>query len=185
MIYTVNHKNGANLFLSVTSWKINGFNAVFSVRFSDERCTLQCELRPPHLINVATLRCESRNSENVILQWDISITKENCIKRIVLHRNGPVDFKIWGVLCSHACMKQRSVTSMTCKNAWYKLELILERTLSRLRLTSGSTVWDHVCMVVADTLNTCCEIVVHLYYVVHQNILWNCQCNLVHLMAIS
>jgi len=30
---------------------------------------------------------------------------------------------------------------------------------------------DCVCMLVADTLNTCCEIVVHLHYVVHQNIL--------------
>jgi len=39
------------------------------------------ELYPPHLINVATLRCESQNSDNVILQWDI--TKENCIKCIV------------------------------------------------------------------------------------------------------
>ena len=41
-----------------------------------------------------------------------------------------------------------------------------------------------VCMLVADTLNTCCKIIVYLYYVVHQNILWNCQCNLVHLTAI-
>jgi len=41
----------------------------------------QYELHPPHLINVATLHCESRNSKNRILQWDI--TKENCIKRIV------------------------------------------------------------------------------------------------------
>jgi len=24
----------------------------------------------------------------------------------------------FGVLCSNACMKQRFVTSMTCKNAW-------------------------------------------------------------------
>jgi len=38
-------------------------------------------LHPPHLINVATLPCESRNSKSVILQWDI--TKENCITRIV------------------------------------------------------------------------------------------------------
>jgi len=30
---------------------------------------------------------------------------------------------------------------------------------------------DHVCMLVADTLKTCCEIIVYLYYVVHQNIL--------------
>jgi len=58
------------------------------------------------------------------------------------------------------------------------------RTLSRLRLTSGATVWDHVCILVADTLNTCCEIIVYLYYVVHKNIIWSCQCNLVHLTAI-
>jgi len=30
-----------------------------------------------------------------------------------------------------------------------------------------------------------CEISTYLYYVVHQNILWNYQCNLVHLTAIS
>jgi len=35
--------------------------------------------------------------KTVILQWDI--TKENCIKCILqLHRNGPVDYKIWGVV---------------------------------------------------------------------------------------
>jgi len=28
-----------------------------------------------------------------------------------------------------------------------------------------------LCMLVADTLNTCCEIIVYLYYAVHQNIL--------------
>jgi len=40
------------------------------------------------------------------------------------------------------------------------------------------------CLLVADTLKTCCKIIVYLNYVVHQNILWNCQCNLVHLTAI-
>jgi len=44
---------------------------------------------------------------------------------------------------------------------------------------------DLMCVLVADTLNTCCEIIVYLYYVVHQNILLNNQCNLVHLMAVS
>ena len=40
-------------------------------------------------------------------------------------------------------------------------------------------------LLVADTLNRCCDIIVYyLYYVVHQNILWNCQCNMVHLTAI-
>jgi len=38
------------------------------------------ELHPPHLINVATLPCESENTENVIVQWDI--TKENYIRCI-------------------------------------------------------------------------------------------------------
>jgi len=62
----------------------------------------------------------------------------------------------FGVLCSNACRKQRSVTSVTCKNALHKLGSTLNRTLSRLRLINGATVWDHVCMLVMDTLNTCC-----------------------------
>jgi len=85
----------------------------------------------------------------------------------MLHRNGPVDCKI-----SNACTKQRFVTSMTCKNARRKLGLTLNRTLSRLRLTSGVTVCDHVCLLMADTLKTCRETIVYfMYYMVHQNIL--------------
>jgi len=57
------------------------FNAVFSVRINDEWYMWQYELHSPYLITVATLPCESRNSKNVILQWDI--TKENCITGIV------------------------------------------------------------------------------------------------------
>jgi len=144
--------------------KLTDFNAVFTVRINDERYMWRYAFHPSHLINAATLPCENRNSKSVILQWDI--TKENYIKRIL-----------------YACTEERYVTSVTCKNAWRKLELTLNRTLSRLRLTSGATVWDHVCVLVADTLKTCCEIV-YLYYVVHQNILWNYQCNLVHLKAI-
>jgi len=30
---------------------------------------------------------------------------------------------------------------------------------------------DHVCVLVVDALNTCCKIIVSLYYVVHQNVL--------------
>jgi len=77
------------------------------------------ELHSPHLINVATLRCETQNSENeaVIDQW------RDCLR-----------------LCVHA---------------------------------SGGH-FEHVLW----------NINVYLYYMVHQNILWNCQCNLVHLMAI-
>jgi len=39
------------------------------------------ELHPPYLINVATLPSESQNTENVILQQEI--TKENCMKIII------------------------------------------------------------------------------------------------------
>jgi len=61
--------------------KSTHFNTVFTLRFSDEQYTWRYKIHPPRLISVATLPCESRNSENVILQWDI--TKENCIKSIV------------------------------------------------------------------------------------------------------
>jgi len=36
-----------------------------------------------------------------------------------------------------------------------KLNLTLNKTLSMLRLTNGMAVWDHVCVPVVDTLNTC------------------------------
>ena len=54
------------------------FNAVFTVRFTNERHMCHYELHPPNLISVATLPCKIQNTENVILQWDI--TKENCLK---------------------------------------------------------------------------------------------------------
>ena len=57
------HKEGANLFLSVTLSKID-FNAFFTVKFRNERHMRQYELHPPHLISVATLIHESQNTEN-------------------------------------------------------------------------------------------------------------------------
>jgi len=88
----------------------------------------------------------------------------------MLYQNRPVDYKVWGV-------KQQSMYQMKICNIYDlqkclgKLGLTLNRSLSRLHLTSGATIRDHVCMPMADTLNTCCETVVRLYYVVHQNIL--------------
>ena len=58
-IYTVSHKKGANLFLSVTSRKSVDFNAVFTVRFNDERYMCRYKFHPPHLTTVATLPCET------------------------------------------------------------------------------------------------------------------------------
>jgi len=40
----------------------------------------------------------------------------------------------------------------------------------------GVSNWDHVCMLVVDTLNTCSALTWMFIYMIHQNILWNCQC---------
>ena len=95
------------------------FNALSTVRFRNE-CHMQpYELHPPYLISVATLPCESQNTENVTLQRDI--TKEIASDVSLLHQRGPGSSCAWNlliwVLYSKACMKQRVMTSMTCKNA--------------------------------------------------------------------
>jgi len=94
----------------------------------------QYELHQPYLISVATLPCESENTENVTLQRDI--TKEIASDVSLLHQRGPRSSCAWNlliwVLYSKACMKQRFMTSMTCKNAWCKLGLNLVGTSSML-----------------------------------------------------
>jgi len=47
--------------------------------------------------------------------------------------------------------------------------------------TSSVAIKD-MCVLVVDTLDTCSDVNVH--YVIHQNILWNCQWNLMHVTAI-
>jgi len=130
----------------------------FSVLDLQMNVTWRYFLYPPHLFSVATLRCESQNTKNVILQWDI--TKESCIL-FVYHCFVKVDqghhmpyIYLLGVLYSNAYMKQRFTTSMTFENAWCKLGLTLTRTSLTLLLTSGMIVWDHVCTLVVITLNT-------------------------------
>jgi len=67
---------------------------------------------------------------------------------------------------------------------WFDIEQnVIEAAIDQWRDRLRSCV--HAGSGLADTLNTCYEIIVNLHYVVYQNILWNSQCNLVHLMAIS
>jgi len=62
------------------------------------------ELHPPHVLNVATLPnlpCKIRNTENVILQRDI--TNDSCIICIIASSNRPgsscaLNLLIWGVM---------------------------------------------------------------------------------------
>ena len=78
--------------------KSTDFSSVFTIRFDNESLLVRkYELNPPHVSNVATLPCENQNSENVILQWDKS-KKIASNMSYMLHRNGPVDCKICGVM---------------------------------------------------------------------------------------
>jgi len=84
---------------------------------------------------------------------------------VQLHRNGPVDYRSWGVM-------QQCVYKTKTRDIGDLRKRLMQTWLTWL--TSRATVWDHVCVLVANTFNTCCEIIVHMYYVAHQNILWNC-----------
>jgi len=65
---------------------------------------------------------------------------------------------IW-VLYSKTCMKQRWMTSMTCKNAWCKTCFVFDRNI----IDAVVTIWDHVYITEVDTLNTCSDMNVHLH----------------------
>jgi len=55
------------------------------------------ELHPPRLIIVATLPCESRKTK--MLYYSGILPKKIASNvSYMLHQNGPVDYKIWGVL---------------------------------------------------------------------------------------
>jgi len=138
------------------------------------------ELDSPHLNLIMLLHylVKVKNTENVVLHRHI--TKENCIICIIASSEWTIfvmclKFTYMGVLYSNAYMK-RFMTSTTCKNAWCKLGLTLTRISSTLRLTSGVTIWYHVCVLV-DSLNTCSDMTVHFC---HWPEHWNCQCYLTH-----
>jgi len=134
----------------VQIWLFSG-HAAYRIRiatFLNEWYMWQYELHPPHLINVATLPCESQNTKNVVLQQDI--TKENCITYIIASSK-------WtrAIMCLKftylACMKHRRPVKM------------LDANFDRNVINAGMTIWDHVCMLMVDTLNACSDLNVHLY----------------------
>jgi len=105
-----------------------------------------------------------KNEKCNIKQWDI--TEE--IASNVLYSFIEMDLYIikFGVLCSNACMKHKFVIlQKRLMQTWFDFEHNV--------INAAIGQWCdclRVCMLVAETLNTCCEIIVHLYYVVHQNI---------------
>ena len=127
--------------------KKTNFNAVYDVRFRNERHMRQYELHPPHLINVATLSCENQKNENVTLQRDM--TKENCIRCIIASSKW-----IRVIMClkfTYGCY--------TAKLAWNKdsrhrrSAKTLDANLFRMQtcfdfdrniIDAGVTMWDYV-----------------------------------------
>jgi len=102
----------------VQIWLFSGHAAyrIRTARFLNEWYMWQYELHPPHLINVATLPCESQNTKNVVLQQDI--TKENCITYIIASSK-------WtrAIMCLKftylACMKHRRPVKMLDANLFW------------------------------------------------------------------
>jgi len=142
------------------------------------------ELHPPHLINVATLLCESQNTENVILQRDI--TKENCIKCIT------ASSRRTRVIM---CLKFTYMGCYTAMHVWND-----SRHWRPVKTLNANLVWlwlgHHRCYdspmaQPSEIMCVCwwCKLWTHaliwmFIYMIHQNILWSCQCNLMHVMAI-
>jgi len=84
----------------------------------------------------------------------------------MLHRNGPVDYKIWGVV--QQCVYGTKICDI------YDLQKCLTQTLVDIEqnvIEAAIDQWrDRLrsCVLVGDTLNTCCEIIVYFYCVFHQ-----------------
>jgi len=138
-IYTVGHKS-ANLVLSVTSSKISGFHC-WVLKWT-AHVMVWTSPTSPHECQHCSCRFSSQQKLH-----------QMCHSFIEMDQCHMLYIYLFGVLYTTACTKQRFITRlMTCVNAWCKLGLTLNGTLSTLRLTSGVTVWYHV--LVVDTLNT-------------------------------
>jgi len=138
----------------------------------------QYELYPPHLINVATPPCESQNTENVILQPDI--TKENCIKCII-------DSSKW--IRVIMCLTFTYLGCYTAKHVWNKDSWhrqpakTLDANLFNLTLTGTSSMlaWPPEIICACWWWTLWIHALPGMFiYMIHRNILWNCQCNLMH-----
>ena len=101
--------------------KKTNFNAVYDVRFRNERHMRQYELHPPHLISVATLWKSKHRKCNITVGYYQRKLHQMYHSFIKVDQGHHVpEIYLW-VLYSKACMKQRFTTSTVCKNAWCKL----------------------------------------------------------------
>jgi len=96
-------------------------------------------------MSVATLPCESRNSKKYNITVGYYQRKLHQTYRNMIHRNGPVDYKIWGVM--YQCVYGTKICDI------YGLQKCLTQTC------------------VDFEQNVIEAAIVLLYYAVHQNIL--------------
>ena len=124
--YTVSHKKQSQLIFVccfVKNQRILMQLPLLELMMND---TWRYELHPPHLIKCCyTTLWKSKR----ILQWNI--TKEIAANiSYMLHRNGPVDHKSWGVV--QQCVYETKICDIyDLQNAWHKLGLTLNRRLNR------------------------------------------------------
>jgi len=139
----------------------------------------QYELHPPHLINVATLPCECQNTEDVTLQRDI--TDENCIRCIIASSEWTrvimcLKFTYMGV--KKWSMHETKIHDINnLQNTWCKLILTSSGT-------SSMQPWPSLIMCACWWWTLWTHALTWMFiYMIHQNILWNCQCNMMHVMT--
>jgi len=141
-------------------------------------------LHPPHLINVATPPCESQNTKNVILQQEI--TKENCIKSITASSK-------WTRVIM--CLKFTYLGCYTVTHVWNESwrkwpARMLDANVVWLwpghyRCYDWPVAWPSEIMCACWWWTLWTHALTWMFiYMILQNILWNCQCNMTHITAI-
>jgi len=152
--------------------------------YKNERHMWRYELHPPQLISVATVPCENQNAENVISQQEI--IKENCIKCITASSK-------WTrvIMCLRftylGCYKSMRVWNDSWRRRPAKtLDInLVSLWPGHYRCYDWPAAWppEITCACWWWTLWTHALNWMFIY-MIHQNILRNCQCNLMPVTAI-
>ena len=151
---------------------------------NEPRHIWQYDLHPPHLITVATLPCESQNTENVILQR--YITKEHCTRCII------ASSKLTRVII---CLKFTYEGCYTAMRVWNKdswhwwPSKTLDANLvwlwpGRHQQCDWPVTWPSESVSAGGHLQHTLWHECSMIYVIHQNIWSNSQFSLMHVTAI-
>ena len=169
--------------LQTVAQKSTDFNAVFVVRFMNERHKWRHKFYRPYLTGVATLPYESLNTQNLILQRNI--TKENCIiiSSSKWTRVMCLKFSYLGML--YTAMRVRN------KDSWHRWPAITLGENLVWQWTGHYQRCDWPLTWPSEITSACWWWTFWIHALkrkfikmTHHSVLWNCQCNLMHLMAI-